>query len=73
MAESTPPTLSKAAFYDVAPGAYVEFGISGDPAVNRAWSGEGGLVQLRTRENLRGTVAFVSGGGPVVTRLVVNM
>jgi hypothetical protein len=73
MAESTPSALSAAAFYEVVPGSYIEFGIGADPNVNSAWASEGGLVQQRLRSNVRGTLAFVNGGGPVVTRLVVNL
>src|SRR6188474_1804186 len=45
-------------FFRVAPGRWVQFGISGDPAISRAWRTKTLADDPFKESNVRGTVAF---------------
>lgn len=61
-------------FFRVVPGFVVQFGISPDPKISKAWRAATIRDDPVTRHNVRGTVAFASAGADTrTTQLFVNL
>jgi len=77
MATSTPPLFYDSAFYLVEPGHAVEFGVSGDPNANHAFTKIIPPVNDRQRtgyNNEKGTLSFVQVEGKAnSTRVAINL
>lgn len=61
-------------FFRVVTGSWVQFGVSGDPAVTAAWEGETLPDDTVRASNVRGAAAFAhTGPGTRLTQVYVNM
>jgi peptidyl-prolyl cis-trans isomerase A (cyclophilin A) len=66
--------FSGAAFFRVVPGFVVQFGLSPDPAVNKAWSGASIKDDSVTQSNRTGYVSFASAGTDTrTTQLFISL
>jgi peptidyl-prolyl cis-trans isomerase A (cyclophilin A) len=56
--------FDNARFFRVIPGFMVQFGLTGDPAVNQAWTNARIPPDPVTQDNARGTISFAMAGTP---------
>ena len=60
MVNYSPPIFENSAFYSVVPGSYVEFGVSGDPNLNKLVGASPLKYDTAILQNTYGTIAFVT-------------